>query len=208
LHAAHALEFLDTLNDAWDTALLGLALDTAGALTQLADGGQLEGVYPESLYAGAGGVLDAHREAQGKAAAKLRDAAIKRLAECAAKAEKQAGLALTVRLELPALAVARSANQGELVTLQQGVSIDVMTGVSALDTPDDGQLVVAGRCNSLDEVTVTWFRTNTEEGSTAAQPSPSGRFSASFSVLTEGAYVTSVTRTISAFESVGEIGVR
>ena len=201
-------DWLDTVHEAWSTALQQMALSTTTALGQFANGGQLEGIYPASLYSGAGGVLDLQRKALAKSLAKLRDGAAKRLAKCAALAAKDAGLLLTTRLELPALRIMKGANQGELQSMDDGVGLDLVLAVSAEDTSDDGFLGVTGVCASLDIVTVAWFRGFAADDSADVEPAVSGRFTATFSGLKEGAYTVSATRVIAVFEAAGEIGLR
>jgi hypothetical protein len=201
-------DWSETVFEAWSTALQQGALSTSTALGQLANGGQLEGVYPESLYSGAGGVLDLQRKALAKSLVKLRDGAAKRLAKCATLAEKDAGLLLTTRLELPALRLMKGANQGELQSMDDGLGLDLVLAVSAADTADDGFLGVTGVCSSLDVVTVHWFRGFSADDSADVEPVVSGRFTATFSGLKEGAYTVSATRLIAVFEAAGEIGVR
>lgn len=205
--SAHT-DWLDTVHEAWSTALQQMALSTTTALGQFANGSQLEGIYPGSLYSGAGGVLDLHRKALAKSLAKLRDGAAKRLAKCAALAAKDAGLLLTTRLELPALRLMKGANQGELQSMDDGLGLDLVLAVSAADTSDDGFLGVTGVCASLDIVTVRWFRGFAADDSVDVEPALSGRFTATFSGLKEGAYTVSATRVIAVFEAAGEIGLR
>jgi hypothetical protein len=200
------IEFLGTLDDAWETSLLGFGLATTTAMAQL-DGGGADGVYPESVYAGAGGVVDAFRKSLLKAAHKVRDAAIKRLAKCAAKAEK-AGLALTVRLELPATAVAYFANPGASGPLNEDARIDLALAVSALDTLVDGSLVVSGTTGLAEDVTVTWARSFAEEDSVSVEPEVSGRFLASFTALKEGSYAVGAVQGTGLLDAVADIGVR
>jgi hypothetical protein len=202
--------FYTSAENAWSNAIEVSGDAAAGALGDLADGGDLAGQYPASLYAGSGGVLDAHRKAVLKAATKLREAAVKRLAKTASRCEKLRGFSLNVRLSLPAAALAFSVNQQTTSQIDEGPRLNVLIAMSALDATEDGVILVEGTSgDESDDATVSWRRTFGETDSEDVDVDlSSGHFQALFLGVLEGGYAVSVQQTAGPVHDVAEIGVR
>ena len=202
--------FYTSAENAFSNAIEQMAGAVAGVLGDLADGNDLEGNYPASAYAGSGGVLDAHRKALHKAALKVRDAAVKRLAKTAKLVESELGFSMNVRLNFPAAALAFAVNQQTSSQIDEGARINLVIALSELDQSADGVIMVEGTTGSTaDDVSVAWRR---EFGETAtadvSADGATGHFQKSFSGLVEGGYAISVQQTAGPVHDVAEIGVR
>lgn len=206
-----AIIFMTTMNDDYFNALDTPPQTAALALQSLANGSDLNGIYPKDLYFGTGGVLDAHRKSMAAAAGKVRDAAIKRLAKTAALAEKVAGIALIVELELPSVVDANELNQNDLLGFSERSRFDVILSASKLGTANDGVLVIAGATDNTNlDVNVEFDGPDGSFGSDVVTPDAgNGRFTGFFSGLAEGGYgVAAKQGSALAFDAVGEIGLR
>lgn len=202
--------FYTSAENAWSNAVEQMSAAVAGVLGDLADGSDLAGIYPASAYAGSGGVLDAHRKSLLRAALKVRDSAVKRLAKTAKLVESELGFSMNVRLNFPAAALAFSVNQQTSSQIDEGARINLVIALSALDESADGVIMVEGTTGSTaDDVSVAWQR---EFGETATDDvsadGATGHFQKSFSGLVEGGYAISVRQTAGPVHDVAEIGVR
>ena len=203
-------EYMESLNEAFAGAKSLVDSAAALALDALADGGDLQGLFPEELHYGSGGVLDKNLAALVKAGMKSRDAAVKRIAKANAKAEKEANIAITFELRFPTRTEVFAIAQGGLLSLAQTTTIDVIFGASDLDAAADGVLFFAGETDDDGDVTVDYFNATGGFDSATSAPSPGTlRFAGFFTGLEEGGYVVDAKQgTDSTFHSVGEIGIR
>jgi hypothetical protein len=204
-----ASEFLATLNDAADDAKAVVDFAAKDAMNAIADGADLEGLYPEALYYGGGGVLDKHRAAVTKAGAKSRDAAVKRLAKTATKLEKVASIALGFELRFPTRPNAIAITQGGLGGLAHTATLDLIVSASDLDLQDDGALFLAGQAGFESDVELNFSTTGVDD-SIDATPSPGTlRIQALFQSLPENGYVVGCRQGDDGAQGdTGEIGVR
>jgi len=206
--------FLDTMDDALDSAIVAVDVATKDALESLGNGASLDGQFPTSLYFGAGGALDASRTTLVKTASKVRDAARKRLVQTTKKAETLAGIGLTVNLQLPAALKVESVNQNTKVGLSRGAELDLLVGGSRLDTLSDGVLVVAGLTDSASsDVDVTAvLGVGIADSDSFDVPTNTSRFTVVLddggAGLDEGNFAIGTTQTGSLVGSVAEIGLR
>jgi hypothetical protein len=206
-----AITFVSTMNTDYANAIDLTDSAAMQALVSLANGGNLNGLYPKDLYFGTGGVLDAHRKSMATAALKLRDAARKRLAKTQTLAEKQAGIGLIVEVDLPTVVDARTVNQDDEFGFGERSRFDVVVSASKLDTANDGVLIIAGATDNTDDgVSVGFDGPSSVTDSAGVTPDPStGRFLAFFTSQPEGGYaVWAKQGTNEAFDAVGEIGIR
>lgn len=206
--ASMAIVYMTSLNDAAASAKAFVEASATLALESLADGGDLQGLFPDDFSYGGGGVLDKHRAALTKAGSKSRDAATKRIAKAAAKAEKVANIAIQSELRFPTRNVPAAVNQGDSVGLAQTATIDIIVAASDLDSGNDGLLAFGGSTGTDGTgVDVTYFTVGINESD---ETSPvDGRWAIVFQGLHEGGYVVSAKQaTDGTFHSVGEIGVR
>jgi hypothetical protein len=206
-----AIEYMASINEAYVGAKSLVADAASLSLDALADGGDLQGLYPEDFSYGSGGALDKARAQLQHVGIKSRDAAQKRLAKSAALAEKVAHVAITCRLDFPQRANPQAVNQGDSPVVSQACTLDVVVGVSDLDVADDGILLFAGAtAETGTDVTVGYTGPAFASEIATTDPDPgTGRFLGVFTSLPEGGYAVFANQTASfPHPGVGEIGVR
>jgi len=200
------------INEAYEQASGLFDASTVLALQAVADGGDLEGLYPLDFYAGAGGLRDTGHAQLLKVVAGLQAQALKRLAKTIKLAEKESALGLTVRLRLPVDPAESASNPTGGLSAGLAGRIDLLLAGSSLELQDDGLIVVAGFAGSTFDPVECWALGGVSiSDSVAADPS-TGRFllvlDNSSSGLPEGNYVVVTEQGDSPFISTMAIGVR
>ena len=207
--AVSATALMQSLNMAFAQELTSIEIDAAAALQAVGGQDDLAGSYPADLRYGSGGLLDDNRARALKAASKVRDAAVKRLAQFAKQAQLEAGLDVVALLRFPTREIATAVNQDEIRTLRQTATIDVVIAASALGLAHDGAVFVAGSTGyASDDVTVGYFRDGATTAESLVAPSISGRFSFTFTGLEEGGYAVYVMHDAGFMDSTAGISVR
>jgi hypothetical protein len=210
LMAARAIVFMNALTEAYESAA-GLVDSAASvALLALEDGGDLQGLYPEALYYGNDGLLDDFRADLLQAGEKVMKSARKRIAKFAKLAEKEAGIALTFHIFFPHSREGRMVNPGELTGFGQEPRLDVVVAGSALDTADDGHLVISGVTDSDSDPVALGF--SGPEGSSDSDSSgvdADNRFLVVFGpALPEGGYAVWADQGTGTLDDSAGIGIR
>ena len=202
------LGFLVSVEGAYEDASFGFGDSGAQTLQSLGGGGTLGGVYPKDFVPGAGGVIDQFHVALDKAAAKLHDAAVKRLAKTAAKAEKVAGLALAVELRLPSRELSQMVDQNSVQSLGEGARLDAVVAASLEGAVHDGVIEVSGTTTDLaDDIDVGIESAAGSLSSGATSVPVGGRFGVELLSLPEGACIAFVKQAGLPFSTVS-IGLR
>lgn len=186
----------------------------AAALEALAgSGGDLAGVFPEPLYYGTRGVLDAHLEKVLKLADGALKAARKRLAQTEAKAEAT-GLLLAFVLDRPGRLEVNAVGQNDTTGVGRICRLDGAVSASRADAVADGVLFATGAGDSGTSLTVQALVGNgfVEIGTSATFDGGSQRFTV---VLdnggaghAEGGYALVLDQDAPSFTSAAAIGLR
>jgi hypothetical protein len=207
--ASVSIVFMTALNEDFEAAK-GFIEGTASlALTDLADGGELDGQFPKDCYLGVGGLLDTSRAQLVKAGLKARDAAIKRLRKTAGKAEKIANIGICFDLMFPTRVGASCINDGAGLGVAQGVTLDFVLSASDMDVLGDGLLAFGGATEASDvDVSVGYFVGIDNSDDDEITPTDD-RFTAVFQNVAEGgAIVHAKQGTGGTFHDMAAIGVR
>jgi hypothetical protein len=207
--ALPSIVFVDAVDEARETALAITQDAAANALDDLADGGDLQGMYPAKFYDGTkGGVVDKHRAKVDKIVAKLQKKAVKRLGKTVKLAAKRSGVGASFLLRLGTDEAVAAVNQGTAVGVALGPRLDIVVTTSKLDVANDGVLVASGTTDATgDDVDVGYLYSIASSGATVDSPT-GGRFSGTFTSLHEGNYAVYAKQGGAAFGTTASIGLR
>jgi hypothetical protein len=191
-----------------------ISLAASDALGALANGADLDGLFPDDFYPGDGGAIDKLRAAVRKAQDKTIAAVLKRLKKTRKLTEQHAGVGLTVSLAAPADVRDLTWDEagGFFFSNESALTCDTLIAVSELGVPTDGVLHLGGTANpNLDEVTVELLGPLTNTFSGGVPTSGAERWGVVFDDVTgvpEGVYAVSATQGTDGPLATGSIGVR
>ncbi len=189
------------------------SLSATDALSDLAAGGDLGGVFPAGFYPGDGGSVDVLRAATRKAQDKTIAAVAKRLKKTRALVEKQANVGMTVALAAPGSMrdIFWDEDGGFFYSNESPITCDALIGVSDLGAVADGVVYLGGTANpNLGDVSLELLGPESDSTSGGAPAVITERWSVSFTGdgLEEGVYAISATQGTGGSLATGSIGVR
>jgi len=181
------LPFVEAMNTTYEQAVSA----ANSAASQLLN--TLGGDPPADFVYGSGGVLDDFRASLGKAAVKLHDSALKRLAKTQAKAEKVSNLALEVELRMPAQEVSEAVEANAVTAVGQGARLDFVVAASVLGTANDVTIAISGSTSDTSNTVDVGLHDKSGIVSTGGfLPDSDGRFTGTLSSQQEHGFVAFV----------------